>query len=69
MPEKDKLPKRRNRNPHSSSRLNNDQLAVLEWLAPGFRAEYLATHGPDGKVLPGADQIPGLQHIGDSRCT
>lgn len=59
---------RRNRSPHNTtSRLNSDQLAFMEWLAPGFRAEYEATHDENGKVLSSADQIPGLRYIGDDR--
>lgn len=44
--------KRRNRNPNNATkRLSDEQLAFMEWLAPGFRAEYEATHDSDGKVL------------------
>lgn len=52
-------PKRRNRNPHGSSRLSDEQLRVMGQIFPGFDSWYIQTHDAEGKVLPEA-RIPGL---------
>jgi hypothetical protein len=53
-----KIPKRRNRNPHGSSRLSDEQLCVMGELFPGFPEWYRQSHDSEGKVLPSA-LVPG----------
>lgn len=55
---------RRHRNPRATTRLSDEQLAFMNWLFPGFRAEYEATHDAEGKPTT---LIPGLKYIGDER--
>lgn len=61
----DKPRQRRNCRPtNATSRLTGEQLTFMEWLFPGFRAEYEATHDATGKPTT---LIPGLKYIGDDR--
>lgn len=51
--------------PYISSQLNDAQLHTMEWLFPGFVAEYLATHDASGRPLPLEHVKIPLKYIGE----